>query len=239
MKKIFLILPLFLIINSNCVPEIIDDLILDPLKHLRRHNLDMAVYRGDYYRAKVAMSLGANANSLFDWAFTQNDIAIDHFRGTLLELACRQGNKHIAHLLIKNGAPVNKHPYWTRKTALMHAAKYGHLEIIKLLLENGADLNEINSEGHTALDIAREKYDRVCNQSESELEKKKYADIVNYLTNIPKIKHLLLINKNYNKLKTLINNVWNKDICSDSSKHILSYLDPNDIKDFFERPEQE
>jgi ankyrin repeat protein len=82
---------------------------------------------------------------------------------TALQIACRDGSKNIAELLITEGADVNAPP--TTKfgaTALQFAALGGYLGIAYLLLQNGADVNAAAGQvdGRTALEAAAE-YGRI------------------------------------------------------------------------------
>ncbi|OAK96969.1 ankyrin [Phaeosphaeriaceae sp. SRC1lsM3a] len=53
-----------------------------------------------------------------------------------LELACSQGDKHMAALLLAHNATIEKAP-----KALLYAARNGDIEIMQMLLDHGANVN--------------------------------------------------------------------------------------------------
>ncbi|KAH8755846.1 ankyrin repeat-containing domain protein [Hyaloscypha finlandica] len=78
---------------------------------------------------------------------------------TPLQIACRDGEKEIVHLLLQSGADANAPPAKeSGSTALQFAAIKGSLEIVYQLLEYGADVNAPAAEvyGRTALEGAAE-----------------------------------------------------------------------------------
>lgn len=74
---------------------------------------------------------------------------------SFLALLSRLGRHEILKAVLKHGADVNIKNSSTQKTALMEAAEGGNLEIVKLLLEHGALAAELNSDGMSAMDLAR------------------------------------------------------------------------------------
>ena len=62
----------------------------------------------------------------------------------------------MAETLLALGAPIEARDQH-RVTPLMMAAQQGNLAVLEVLLEQGADPRARSVEGHTALDIAREK----------------------------------------------------------------------------------
>ncbi|KAI1486889.1 ankyrin repeat-containing domain protein [Biscogniauxia mediterranea] len=87
------------------------------------------------------------------------DAVTTTIRHTSLQIACRDGNKAIAELLVEYGADVNAPPAEKYgATALQFAAIGGYLGIAYFLLQKGADVNARPAafEGRTALEGAAE-----------------------------------------------------------------------------------
>lgn len=75
----------------------------------------------------------------------------------VLSLACCQGFKDIASLLIKAGSNVNAITD-RQETAVLEAARNGHANVVELLLENGANADMARlQDGYTPLHFAAEK----------------------------------------------------------------------------------
>jgi len=86
----------------------------------------------------------------------------DHGGQTPLFLAARRGYPAVVHTLLERGANVNADcdcdgVFSARNwTALQIAAKHGRSEVVEALLAKGADPNQKNSEGSTALHMAKD-----------------------------------------------------------------------------------
>ena len=77
---------------------------------------------------------------------------------TPLHEAVKLGYEDATAILIDGGADINTtadKDYEQGFTILHYAAYFGHNGVVKLLLNSGADLNAKNSEGDTAMDLAR------------------------------------------------------------------------------------
>jgi ankyrin repeat protein len=79
--------------------------------------------------------------------------ATDQTGCTALHYAVWRDDASKAHLLLENGADVNR-SYGEGWTALVDAAWLGHLETVRVLLAHGADVTWVTTSGHTALDVA-------------------------------------------------------------------------------------
>ncbi len=97
------------------------------------------------------MMMGAvttgNYDALNDILNAGKDVFISNSRGKdLLMIACENGYKDIAELLIEKGADINAYDenYWT---PLFYATFNGHIDVVKFLLENGADYNSEDING--------------------------------------------------------------------------------------------
>ena len=69
--------------------------------------------------------------------------------------AASGGRTAIVKQLLATGVCAVDAPDADNMTALLHAAYGQHLEIVKILVGAGADVSHRNSEGHTALHLAR------------------------------------------------------------------------------------
>eukprot|EP01135_Chromosphaera_perkinsii_P009414 Nk52_evm90s1737 gene=Nk52_evmTU90s1737 len=72
----------------------------------------------------------------------------------LLRVASVSGNAEVANVLIENGADTDYVDH-ERKTLLMVAALNGFTDLCQTLIEHGVNMHAENSEGHTALDLAK------------------------------------------------------------------------------------
>ena len=75
--------------------------------------------------------------------------------GAPLVWAAGGGRTAIVKQLLATGVCLVDAPDADNMTALLHAAYGQHLEIVTLLVAAGADVSHRNSEGHTALHLAR------------------------------------------------------------------------------------
>ncbi len=75
---------------------------------------------------------------------------------TALTLAANEGHVEIVRALLATpGIDVNAKMSRSGMTALMRAATKGHLDIVEILLNRGANVNEVDNEGRTARDLAK------------------------------------------------------------------------------------
>ena len=81
-------------------------------------------------------------------------------KGTPLHLASKYGHTNIAQLLILNGANINHENAW-RITPLHLASAFGRSEIVTMLLEIDVCLTLKTKDGKTALEIAKEKNQKI------------------------------------------------------------------------------
>ena len=73
------------------------------------------------------------------------------------------GEGECVTLLLARGCPVN-HQNAEGLTALMQGVKYEDISIVQAIFEAGASLEPKDSDGHTAVDLARELADpEICN----------------------------------------------------------------------------
>lgn len=93
---------------------------------------------------KKLLKCGSNPDGVMDGKF---------YVSTPLMAATENGDKHLAEILLCNGANVNKRDWW-QSTALLKAVQVGSIELVKLLLEHGADPNVENRFGGSALHYA-------------------------------------------------------------------------------------
>ena len=75
----------------------------------------------------------------------------DDFMRTALHRAATSGQKHVAELLLANGANANVKDVWPGGTPLHYAAEKGHKDIVELLMAKGADVNMKNLRDETPL----------------------------------------------------------------------------------------
>jgi ankyrin repeat protein len=69
-------------------------------------------------------------------------------------IACENGNRKIAELLLQNKEVDVKYTDEKGRTALHYAAHRGYLDIVKILTEDGADINYEDHQGETPLYFA-------------------------------------------------------------------------------------
>jgi len=72
---------------------------------------------------------------------------------TAMHHACRLGHIHIAELLLKFGADINK-PNFFGESPLFCASMRGRTGVVEFLLQKGANINEVNDHGRTPLSRA-------------------------------------------------------------------------------------
>ncbi|KAK1759861.1 ankyrin repeat-containing domain protein [Echria macrotheca] len=80
--------------------------------------------------------------------------AVDDFGLTPLGLAVRHGHPEVCDLLIFRGASLAGFPEDDHLSLLQSACARGHMAVARLLLSHGARVDEANSLGHNAVDIA-------------------------------------------------------------------------------------
>ncbi|KAM6084464.1 ankyrin repeat and EF-hand domain-containing protein 1 isoform 4-T6 [Theristicus caerulescens] len=96
--------------------------------------------------------------------------ATDNFMWTPLHHACYNGHLDIAELIVKAGAAVDA-PAIGNATPLMRAIEICRLDIVYFLIDAGADIQATNSNGKSALDIAKVFADsRIIDLLQNELE---------------------------------------------------------------------
>lgn len=77
--------------------------------------------------------------------------------GTLLHIACYEGNSAVIRYLVKRGLDVNeKNSYGSSALISLMYSRETRIEDLIFLIENGADKSIVNNEGLTAYDIAIE-----------------------------------------------------------------------------------
>jgi ankyrin repeat protein len=69
-------------------------------------------------------------------------------------VACENGNRKIAELLLANKEADVKYTDEKGRTALHYAAHRGYLDIVKLLVEAGAEIDYEDQDGDTPLFFA-------------------------------------------------------------------------------------
>lgn len=124
-----------------------------PLLRMRGYELEMldaysfeSLVQRDNYEA-VAAYLDAGISP---------DIRANAGRPVLMVAVAVSANK-VASLLLERKADVHQRSGFGQWTALMWAAHAGSEDSCKLLLEAGAKVGDLNDQGLTALDIARQK----------------------------------------------------------------------------------
>lgn len=93
---------------------------------------------------KRLLKCGSNPEGVMDGKF---------YVSTPLMAATENGDRHLAEILLRHGADVNKRDWW-QSTALLKAVQVGSIELVELLLRNGADPNVENRFGGSALHYA-------------------------------------------------------------------------------------
>lgn len=123
--------------------------------------LHICAKKGDLDGAKKLLDQGTDPNAT-DFAGKLNSLSepvTSLYKSwillgwTALHETCNHGHYHLAQLLIKHGANVNKTGL-DDVTALHDAASYGNQKLVKLLLDKGADPFFKNKKGKTPQDIA-------------------------------------------------------------------------------------
>ena len=83
--------------------------------------------------------------------------------GSTALIVAAEGEGECVTLLLARGCPVN-HQNADGLTALMQGVKYEDISIVQAIFEAGASLEPKDSDGHTAVDLARELADpEICN----------------------------------------------------------------------------
>ena len=83
--------------------------------------------------------------------------------GSTALIVAAEGEGECVTLLLARGCPVN-HQNAEGLTALMQGVKYEDISIVQAIFEAGASLEPKDSDGHTAVDLARELADpEICN----------------------------------------------------------------------------
>lgn len=96
-----------------------------------------------------------DVQSFFLWRGGNPDVQ-DRYGKSSVHYACERGNAKIVRVLII-GREANVHIQDnTEKTPLHYAAAGGHTQVCLLLLEQGALLYLLDSDGNTAVDLARD-----------------------------------------------------------------------------------
>lgn len=110
--------------------------------------LNMAIIKGNLDIVKLLVDHGADLEQILE--FTDGSTV------TPVITAAGCGSKHILEYLIAKGANLN---YQNSKgeTALIRAAANGRIDNVKLLIDNKANKSLKDKDGHTALDLAKNK----------------------------------------------------------------------------------
>lgn len=93
---------------------------------------------------KKLLKCGSNPEGIMDGKF---------YVSTPLMAATENGDRHLAEILLRHGADVNKRDWW-QSTALLKAVQIGSIELVELLLRHGADPSVENRFGGSALHYA-------------------------------------------------------------------------------------
>lgn len=94
--------------------------------------------------------------TLLDRGASVNAIDV-HRRSVLNHAVFLRGHIEVIKVLLDWGADIHARHDPVNRTTLMDAAQGGFLEVVKLLIEKGADVNARDSNGQTALSLARGK----------------------------------------------------------------------------------
>ncbi len=159
MKRILklLLIPLAFVLLAGCmsIPSL-----------LGYTPLQTAVYNNDPAKVQRLLDRGADVN--------EKDKKGNNI--TALRIAAGGGRTEIVKMLLDAGADASKDGLWSaafgghtatvklllergaqnKESTLLSAAYMGHVDVVRLLLNNGTDVNVKNSQGKTALDLARE-----------------------------------------------------------------------------------
>jgi ankyrin repeat protein len=109
-----------------------------------QEKLQKAIQEKNITEVKDALRYGANPNATF-----YNSLPP-------LQVAAMVGNLEAAHLLLDNGADVNK-LVDMGNTALKFAVYQEHADVVKLLIQNGANVCDKRQSEETALQMAQKK----------------------------------------------------------------------------------
>lgn len=124
--------------------------------------------------ARMILDKGANINAVDMDGFSSLHIAIDN------------QYLRLAKLLIEKGIDINIKTKLDKETALHKAVRNQYSEIVNLLLKNGAKVNIANSDGLTALDIAKEEGFIEIAEVLGEYSKKEISNVVKKKKSIKK-----------------------------------------------------
>lgn len=125
--------------------------------------LHLAVKSGNKNIVEVLISANANVNCM------------DEDGHTPLHLAANKGHEIIAEMLIKSSAMIDSKASDNNDITPLHVAAYeGNVGVMNLLIAAGANVNQKSRDGKTALDFAREQYEKE--------HQEKHSNVIEVLT---------------------------------------------------------